>query len=66
MNFLYDLLGRILEEGVNTFGPGIDQTAQRLRWAYDPRGMLLAATLLDAENVVLNQVLFAYNAFSQR
>ena len=59
----YDDLGRLVADEVTALGPGVDPLVARIALDYDDAGLgsLRAATSLDADGGVLNQVLREYD-----
>jgi YD repeat-containing protein len=63
--YSYDGFGRQTADMITNFGSGIDATMQGITLSYEVRGMLEKVTSLGAGSVVLNQVMKAYDAYSQ-
>jgi RHS repeat-associated protein len=76
--YLYDLLGRQLEDQVTVLGTGIDGSVQRITTSYEVRGFVETITSYNCLPTsssssssssgsagVVNQVQFVYNSFGQ-
>jgi hypothetical protein len=78
--YLYDLLGRQLEDQVTVLGTGIDGSVRRITTAYEVRGFVQTITSYNClpasssssssssssgSGGVVNQVQFVYNSFGQ-
>ncbi|MEI8383977.1 MAG: hypothetical protein WCJ09_27935, partial [Planctomycetota bacterium] len=65
----YDGLGRPIHDCVTTLGSGVDGAIRRLSTTFEARGLPLTLSSYDNASVtagtLVNQVRFAYNAFSQ-
>ncbi len=68
-SYVYDLLGRSIEDCITTLGAGVDGTVLRIETAYEVRGMVQFKTSYDNPTVgqgnVVNQVQRGYNCFRQ-
>jgi RHS repeat-associated protein len=68
-SYVYDLLGRQVEDCVTTVGLGTDTTVLRIETDYEVRGMVSGITSYDNPTVgsgnVVNDVQAVYNAFAQ-
>ncbi len=67
--FDFDKLGRQTQDGVTTFGTGVDGAVRRIDSAFEVRGMLVRLTSWNGETVgsgsVVNEVTFVFNDFAQ-
>ena len=65
----YDLLGRLLNDGITTLGSGVDGAVLRVSYTYEVRGMVENVTSYNnatvGSGIVVNDVLNVYNYFSQ-
>ena len=65
--YQFDLLGRVLHDGVTTLGTGIDGLVRRTSTTYEVRGMREKVTHYDHATVgsVVNEVVFEYGDLGQ-
>jgi RHS repeat-associated protein len=64
--YTYDKLGRLLADAAGNFGSGIDDTVNKLEYAYNQRGLRTRATsYLTADDSEANEVRWDYNDFNQ-
>jgi RHS repeat-associated protein len=64
--YSYDSLGRLTADTVTTFGSGVDDTINKITYAYNDQGNLYLTTSYATDGgAVVNQVLDLYNAFGQ-
>ncbi len=68
-SYAYDKLGRMTQDRVTSVGTGVDGAVRRIAMTYEVRGMRETLTSYDHPDIgsgnVVNEVLFAYNDFSQ-
>lgn len=66
-NYLYDLLGRLTDDSITTFGPGVDGTVGRIHCSYEAHGLVQNITSYNSASggSVVNDVENLYNGFLQ-
>ena len=67
--YTFDLLGRLIDDGITTLGTGVDNAVLRIATTYEVRGLVQNITSYNNATVgsgsVVNDVQRAYNTFSQ-
>lgn len=60
--YTYDNLGRMVADTVTQFGDSIDRTVQKITTSYTPDGKTASITSHGANDTILNQISYEYDA----
>ena len=63
--YIYDQLGREIEDKILQFGAGVDQSVKEIDYGYDLYGNLATVTSKDASGNVVNEVYDQYNSLGE-
>ena len=67
--YTFDILGRLIDDGITTVGTGLDTAVLRIATVYEVRGLVQNITSYDNATVgsgsVVNDIQRAYNSFAQ-